>query len=115
MGGVIDYVVGTPLTKVYGLGEHPDPKRQHHLSLYKMGQARFIPSSSPITSCISKRRTRSRALCCSAIGPPNHLAVLWLRSALLSCFDHCDPPVLLGITNYLHVVPETGNDAVGVA
>jgi predicted homoserine dehydrogenase-like protein len=37
MGGAIDYVVGTPLTKVYCLAEHPDPKQQHYLSLYKMG------------------------------------------------------------------------------
>ena len=37
MGGAIDYVVGTPLTKVYCLAEHPDPKQQHYLNLYKMG------------------------------------------------------------------------------
>jgi len=37
LGGIIDYVVGTPLTKVYVLAEHPDPKQQHYLSLYKMG------------------------------------------------------------------------------
>ena len=37
LGGVIDYVVGTPFTKVYVLAEHPDPKQQHYLSLYKMG------------------------------------------------------------------------------
>ncbi|MGB6691518.1 MAG: Gfo/Idh/MocA family oxidoreductase [Terracidiphilus sp.] len=37
LGGVIDYVVGTPLTKIYVLAEHPDPKQQHYLSLYKMG------------------------------------------------------------------------------
>src|ERR1700743_467666 len=36
-GGAIDYVVGTPLTKVCCLAEHPDPKQQHYLSLYKMG------------------------------------------------------------------------------
>src|SRR5215813_14066026 len=35
--GIIVYVVGTPLTKVYVLAEHPDPKQQHYLSLYKMG------------------------------------------------------------------------------
>jgi predicted homoserine dehydrogenase-like protein len=29
--------VGTPLTKVYCLAEHPDPKQQHYLNLYKMG------------------------------------------------------------------------------
>jgi predicted homoserine dehydrogenase-like protein len=37
LGGIIDYVVGTPLTKVYVLAEHPDPKQRHYLSLYKMG------------------------------------------------------------------------------
>src|SRR5258707_9578729 len=37
MGGGIDYVVGTPLTKVYCLAEHPDPKQRHYLNLYKMG------------------------------------------------------------------------------
>lgn len=45
--GIIDYVVGTPLTKVYCLAEHPDPKQQHYLSLYKMGDGPlysfFIP------------------------------------------------------------------------
>jgi predicted homoserine dehydrogenase-like protein len=34
---VVDYVVGTPLTKIYVLAEHPDPKQQHYLNLYKMG------------------------------------------------------------------------------
>jgi predicted homoserine dehydrogenase-like protein len=47
LGGVIDYVVGTPLTKVYCLAEHPDPKQQHYLSFYKMGDGPlysfFIP------------------------------------------------------------------------
>jgi predicted homoserine dehydrogenase-like protein len=38
MGGAIDYVVGTPLTKVYVLAEHTDPKQQHYLNLYKMGE-----------------------------------------------------------------------------
>ncbi|MGJ4941583.1 NAD(P)H-dependent oxidoreductase [Bradyrhizobium sp. HKCCYLS1011] len=37
LGGAIDYVVGTPLTKVYCLAEHPDPRQQHYLNLYKMG------------------------------------------------------------------------------
>lgn len=47
LGGIVDYVVGTPLTKVYCLAEHPDPKQQHYLNLYKMGEgplyAFFIP------------------------------------------------------------------------
>jgi predicted homoserine dehydrogenase-like protein len=38
LGGIIDYVVGTPLTKVYVLAEHTDPKQRHYLDLYKMGQ-----------------------------------------------------------------------------
>jgi predicted homoserine dehydrogenase-like protein len=38
LGGIIDYVVGTPLTKVYCLAEHPDPKQQHYLNLYKIGE-----------------------------------------------------------------------------
>jgi predicted homoserine dehydrogenase-like protein len=37
LGGIIDYVVGTPHTKVYCLAEHPDPKQRHYLNLYKMG------------------------------------------------------------------------------
>src|SRR6476660_6424498 len=37
LGGIIDYVVGTPLTKVFVLAEHTDPKQQHYLNLYKMG------------------------------------------------------------------------------
>ncbi len=47
VGGIVDYVVGTPLTKVYCLVEHPDPKQQHYLSLYKMGDgplySLFVP------------------------------------------------------------------------
>ncbi len=47
LGGIVDYVVGTPLTKVYVLAEQPDPKQQHYLSLYKMGDGPlysfFIP------------------------------------------------------------------------
>jgi predicted homoserine dehydrogenase-like protein len=38
LGGIVDYVVGTPLTKVYCLAEHSDPKQQHYLNLYKMGE-----------------------------------------------------------------------------
>lgn len=38
MVGAIDYVVGTPLTKVYCLAEHTDPKQRHYLNLYKMGE-----------------------------------------------------------------------------
>jgi predicted homoserine dehydrogenase-like protein len=37
LGGVVDYVVGTPHTKVYCLAEHSDPKQRHYLDLYKMG------------------------------------------------------------------------------
>ena len=43
LGGIIDYVVGTPLTKIYVLAEHPDPKQQHYLNLYKMGEGPLYP------------------------------------------------------------------------
>jgi predicted homoserine dehydrogenase-like protein len=38
LGGIVDYVVATPFTKVYCLAEHPDPKQRHYLNLYKMGE-----------------------------------------------------------------------------
>jgi len=47
LGGVVDYVVGTPLTKVYCLAEHPDPKQQHYLNLYKMGDGPLYPFFTP--------------------------------------------------------------------
>ena len=47
LGGIVDYVVGTPLTKVFVLAEHTDPKQQMYLNLYKMGEGPlysfFIP------------------------------------------------------------------------
>jgi len=36
-GGVIDYTVGPAGVKIFVLAEHPDPKQQHYLKLYKMG------------------------------------------------------------------------------
>jgi predicted homoserine dehydrogenase-like protein len=47
IGGIVDYVVGTPLTKVYVLAEHPDPKQQHYLNLYKMGEGPLYPFFTP--------------------------------------------------------------------
>jgi predicted homoserine dehydrogenase-like protein len=43
LGGVVDYVVGTPLTKIYCLAEHTDPKQRHYLNLYKMGEGPLYP------------------------------------------------------------------------
>jgi len=43
LGGVVDYLVGTPLTKVFCLAEHPDPKQQRYLNLYKMGEGPLYP------------------------------------------------------------------------
>ncbi|HEU4726019.1 MAG TPA: Gfo/Idh/MocA family oxidoreductase [Candidatus Eisenbacteria bacterium] len=43
LGGVVDYVVGLPLVKVLCLAEHPDPKQQHYLNLYKMGEGPLYP------------------------------------------------------------------------
>lgn len=47
LGGIVDYVVGTPLTKVYCLAEHPDPKQRHYLNLYKMGEGPLYPFFTP--------------------------------------------------------------------
>jgi predicted homoserine dehydrogenase-like protein len=47
LGGIVDYVVGTPLTKVYCLAEHPDPKQQTYLNLYKMGEGPLYPFFMP--------------------------------------------------------------------
>ncbi|HET6389444.1 NAD(P)H-dependent oxidoreductase [Hyphomicrobium sp.] len=47
LGGIIDYVVGTPLTKVYVLAEHSDPKQRHYLNLYKMGEGPLYPFFTP--------------------------------------------------------------------
>jgi predicted homoserine dehydrogenase-like protein len=38
LGGIVDYVVGTPFAKIFVLAEHPDPKQQHYLNYYKMGE-----------------------------------------------------------------------------
>lgn len=43
LGGVVDYVVGTPHTKIYLLAEHADPKQRHYLELYKMGNGPLYP------------------------------------------------------------------------
>jgi predicted homoserine dehydrogenase-like protein len=51
LGGIVDYVVGTPLTKVYCLAEHPDPKQQHYLNLYKMGEGPLYSFFTPYHLC----------------------------------------------------------------
>jgi predicted homoserine dehydrogenase-like protein len=43
LGGAVDYTVGPPLIKVFVLAEHPDPKQQHYLELYKMGPGPLYP------------------------------------------------------------------------
>jgi predicted homoserine dehydrogenase-like protein len=47
LGGIVDYVVGTPLTKVFVLAEHSDPKQRHYLNLYKMGEGPLYPFVTP--------------------------------------------------------------------
>jgi predicted homoserine dehydrogenase-like protein len=47
LGGIVDFVVGTQLAKVFCLAEHPDAKQRHYLKLYKMGDgplySLFVP------------------------------------------------------------------------
>jgi predicted homoserine dehydrogenase-like protein len=47
LGGIVDYTVGPPLTKVFILAEHPDPKQRHYLELYKMGEGPLYPFWTP--------------------------------------------------------------------
>lgn len=51
LGGIVDYVVGTPLTKVYCLAEHGDAKQQHYLNLYKMGEGPLYSFFVPYHLC----------------------------------------------------------------
>src|SRR3954466_14643064 len=43
LGGIVDYTVGPNFVKVFCLAEHLDPKQQHYLSLYKMGDGPLYP------------------------------------------------------------------------
>jgi predicted homoserine dehydrogenase-like protein len=43
LGGIVDYTVGPSSVKVFCLAEHPDPKQQHYLNLYKMGDGPLYP------------------------------------------------------------------------
>ncbi len=43
LGGIVDYTVGPPGVKIFCLAEHADPKQQHYLSLYKMGDGPLYP------------------------------------------------------------------------
>jgi len=51
-GGVVDYVVGTkPGPGVYVLATHDDPKQQHYLNLYKLGQGPLYSFYTPYHLC----------------------------------------------------------------
>jgi len=43
LGGIVDYTVGPADVKIFCLAEHPDPKQQHYLRLYKMGDGPLYP------------------------------------------------------------------------
>ena len=43
LGGIVDYTVGPANVKVFCLAEHPDPKQQHYLNLYKLGDGPLYP------------------------------------------------------------------------
>lgn len=51
-GGVIDYVVGSqPNPGVFCLGTHEDPKQQHYLNLYKLGEGPLYSFYQPYHLC----------------------------------------------------------------
>lgn len=52
LGGVVDYVVGTkPGPGVYVLATHDDPKQQHYLNLYKLGEGPLYSFYTPYHLC----------------------------------------------------------------
>ncbi len=52
MGGAVDYVVGSkPGPGVYVLATHDDPKQQHYLNLYKLGQGPLYSFYTPYHLC----------------------------------------------------------------
>ena len=88
VGGIVDYVVGTPLTKVFVVAEHLDPKQRFYLDLYHMGKGPlysfFVPYHLPhfeVPNAIARvalfrdfggcaaRRSSCRGLCCCQTRP----------------------------------------------
>ena len=52
MGGIVDYVVGAqPNPGIFCLAEHPDPKHQHYLNLYKLGEGPLYSFYTPWHLC----------------------------------------------------------------
>lgn len=52
LGGIVDYVVGaTPGPGIYCIAEHPDPKQQHYLNLYKLGEGPLYSFYTPWHLC----------------------------------------------------------------
>jgi predicted homoserine dehydrogenase-like protein len=52
LGGIVDYVVGTkPGPGVFVFGTHEDPKQQHYLNLYKLGEGPLYSFYTPYHLC----------------------------------------------------------------
>lgn len=52
LGGIVEYVVGAkPGPGVYCLAEHADPKQQHYLNLYKLGEGPLYSFYQPYHLC----------------------------------------------------------------
>jgi predicted homoserine dehydrogenase-like protein len=52
LGGIVDYVVGVkPGPGVYVFGTHDDPKQQHYLNLYKLGEGPLYSFYTPYHLC----------------------------------------------------------------
>lgn len=52
LGGVVDYVVGSrPGPGVFVLGTHDDPRQQHYLELYKLGEGPLYSFYTPYHLC----------------------------------------------------------------
>jgi predicted homoserine dehydrogenase-like protein len=67
LGGVVDYALGaTPSPGVYVFAAHDDPRHHIYLDYAKLGKGPLYSFYTPITSTISRFRSRSRGSRCSA-------------------------------------------------
>jgi predicted homoserine dehydrogenase-like protein len=52
LGGIVDYVVGSkPSPGVFVFGTHDDPRQQHYLNLYKLGEGPLYSFYTPYHLC----------------------------------------------------------------
>lgn len=105
LGGAVDYVVGSqPGPGVYVLAEHDDPKQQHYLNLYKLGEGPLYSFYTPYHLChfeVPNTVARAALLGDATIKPlpgPPHVDVVTVAKRDLAAGETLD--ALGGYTYY---------------